>query len=147
MAEEEFAARVFAAEHVVYGEAVEVDALQRLDRFAKDDVFDTAISVEQGEMTIGFLFQRGFDDGTQGRDPAAGCKGHVVVLVNRVEFGVEITEGSHHVQAIARLQVCVGEGREPAALDAFDRHAQLAAVRARADRIRAAHLFAPEFGL
>ena len=88
--------------------------------------------------------QRGLDQRQHGRDAAACRERHIVLSMERIERREEAPLGRHRLERRPGLQFAIGIGGERPAGDRLDRHPELAIVRTRADRIRAAHVLAAE---
>ena len=137
---------LFAAEHIDDVEPAQVGVFQVAECFAEQGGATGTIAVDQGELAVGFGFQRGLDDRQDRRDAAAGGHRQVVGFALRVQVDVEVAGGRHHFQGVAFLEFAVGEAGEAAAGDFFYRHAQVAVVDAGADGVGAAHFFAVHMG-
>ena len=137
---------LLAREHVVEHEARQEAILEVFQLFLEHHAADTSIAVDQREARTRLAPQQRLGQRQDRRDAAAGGKGHVVPRLTGIDGHGEAAVGRHHVDGVASLERVIGPGRETAAGNLADRHAQFTVVEAGADRVRAAYLLAIDGG-
>lgn len=126
------------------GEPVRELVFEVFQGVPEHDGFVFFISVEQGDPGIGVLEQQVLNNAEDGRDAAAGGKGHHVIA-GCIGQGESSFRG-HDLEGVTRAEDLVGIGAEPAAGDLFDAHAPCLFRRSAAQAVRPSEVSAVDLG-
>ena len=121
-----------ARQHVDHGEAAGKAVLQVLQRLVEHHARHAAVAVDQGELGLGLLFQRGGGNRQDRGDTGAGGETYAVDGTRLLDR--EATLGRHDAEAVAGLDDGGSPVGEQAALDRTDADLELAVLEQPAAR-------------